>query len=199
MSDATVALWARILNALPTSRLLLKTRQLKNPTVQKTTLARFATHGIGENRLILEGHMPSRADHLASYQRVDIALDTFPYPGVTTSAEALWMGVPVLTMQGDRFLSRTAASIAQNVGLADWIATSEDDYVAKAVSFAGDLPKLAALRAGLREQVRVSPLFDAPRFAKHFEEALWGMWQAKSAPSLVAGGQSLPPRADTLE
>jgi predicted O-linked N-acetylglucosamine transferase (SPINDLY family) len=179
LNDTTVALWARILTTLPTSRLLLKAHQLKDTSVVNTTMKRFATQGIAAQRLILEGPTAQRADHLTAYHRVDIALDPFPYPGVTTSAEALWMGVPVLSMQGDRFMSRTATSIAHNAKLSDWIATSEDDYVAKAIQFANDLPKLAALRAGIREQVRTSPLFNAPLFAKHFEDALWGMWENK--------------------
>ncbi len=179
INDATVALWARILTTLPSSRLLLKAHQLKDASVADTTMQRFAAHGIAAQRLILEGPTAQRADHLTAYHRVDIALDPFPYPGVTTSAEALWMGVPVLSMQGDRFMSRTATSIAHNAGLSDWIAANKDDYVAKAIHFAGDLPKLTSLRAGLHEQVRTSSLFDAPRFAKHFEDALWGMWRAK--------------------
>lgn len=177
VNDATVSLWARILASVPHSRLLLKAHQLRDPMAVTTTLQCFAAQGIEAERLILVQPTSQRSDHLASYHRVDIGLDPFPYPGVTTSAEALWMGVPVLCMQGDRFLSRTAASIAHNAGLPDWIATSEDDYVAKAIQFSRDVPRLAALRAALREQVRVSPLFDAPRFTKHFEQALWKMWQ----------------------
>lgn len=180
MSDATVSLWARILAAVPHSRLLLKAHQLKDSMTATTTLQRFATHGIGAERLILVQPTSDRSDHLAAYHRVDIGLDPFPYPGVTTTAEALWMGVPVLSMQGDRFLSRTAAGIAHNAGLPDWIATSEDDYVAKAIEFSQDIPRLGVLRARLRQQVSTSPLFDAPRFAKYFEQALWGMWQAKN-------------------
>ncbi len=179
MNDATVAVWARILEAIPTSKLLLKAKQLRDTGANTSTLERFAAHGIAAERLILAQPTTQRSDHLATYHRVDIALDPFPYPGVTTSAEALWMGIPVLTLRGDRFVSRTAASIAHNVGLPDWIARNEDDYISKAVHFAADFPKLATLRANLREQVRISPLFDAPRFAKHFEEALWGMWQAR--------------------
>lgn len=179
LNDMTVALWARLLKALPDSRLLLKAHQLKDASAAAKTRERFAAQGIESVRLILEGPTAQRTDHLATYHRVDIGLDPFPYPGVTTSAEALWMGVPVLTLQGDRFLSRTAASIAHHAGLPDWIATNEVDYVNKALQFSNDLPKLAKLRAGLREQVRASSLFDAPRFARHFETALWGMWQAK--------------------
>lgn len=177
MSDATVAVWAKVLQAVPGSRLLLKSKQLQNTGVLAATIQRFAAHGIVEERLILEAWAAQRIDHLAAYQRADIALDTFPYPGVTTSGEALWMGVPVITLQGDRFLSRTAESIAHNVCLADWVASDEEDYVAKAVAHTADLQRLASLRAGLRQQVLASPLFDAPRFARSFEQVLWGMWK----------------------
>lgn len=177
MTDAVVAVWARVLKSVPGSRLVLKSKQLNNPVSCEQTRQRFLACGIAPDRLILGGTFASREDHLAAYNNVDIALDTFPYPGVTTSVEALWMGVPVLCMQGNRFLSCTAASIAHNAGLPDWIAADEDDYVAKAVAFASDLERLAALRSVLREQVLASPLFDAPRFARHFEDALWGMWQ----------------------
>jgi hypothetical protein len=105
-------------------------------------------------------------------------LDTFPFPGGTTTAESLWMGVPVLTLAGKTFLSRQGVGMLMNVGLTDWIASDADDYVARAVSHAGDLLALAALRGTLRQQVLDSPLFDARRFAGHFEAALRGMWQA---------------------
>ncbi len=181
MTDAVVAVWARVLKSVPHSRLLLKTKQLNDAAVCENTRRRFAACGIAPERLLLGGILDSRDEHLAAYNKVDIALDTFPYPGVTTSAEALWMGVPVLSLQGDRFLSGTAGSIARNAGLPDWIAADVDDYVAKAVAFASDLDCLASLRAGLRQQVLASPLFDAPRFARHFENALWGMWQHHQA------------------
>ena len=177
MNDRVVAVWARVLDSVPNSRLLLKNKQLGIAVLRESTLRRFAACGIAPDRLILAGILASRDDHLAAYNKVDIALDTFPYPGVTTSAEALWMGVPVLSLRGDRFLSRTAESIARNVGLPDWIAADEDEYVAKAVAFSSDLDHLAAQRANLRGQVLASPLFDAPRFARNFENALWGMWQ----------------------
>ena len=146
-------LWARILKSVPDSRLLLKTKQLNDPVVCEQTRQRFAACGIAPDRLILGGMLASRDDHLAAYNKVDIALDTFPYPGVTTSVEALWMGVPVLSLHGDRFLSLTAKSIAHHAGLPDWVAVDKDNYVAKAVAFASDLERLAALRAGLRQQV----------------------------------------------
>ncbi|ADE10852.1 tetratricopeptide repeat protein [Sideroxydans lithotrophicus] len=176
MNDAVVALWAKILSAIPGAKLFLKYSQLNDPSVRDATLQRYAMHGIGKERLILEGSSP-RAEYLASYHRVDIALDPFPYPGGTTSMESLWMGVPVLTRRGDRFLAHAGETIACNAGLDTWVATDEDDYLAKAVSFSSDLARLAKLRAGLRSQVLSSPIFDAPRFAGHFENAMWGMWK----------------------
>ncbi|MFA7239778.1 MAG: tetratricopeptide repeat protein [Sulfuricellaceae bacterium] len=176
MNDTVVALWARVLLATPGSRLFLKTKQLGEASVRQRTLARFAAHGIDADRLILEGAAP-RAELLASYRRVDIALDPFPYPGGATSAESLWMGVPLLTLAGRRFLSHIGESILQNAGLPEWIATDADDYVARAALHAGDVQRLATLRDGLRQQVLASPLFDAPRFAHHFETALRGMWR----------------------
>ncbi len=181
MNDAVVAVWVRILKAVPNSRLLLKTKQLSDPVVCEKTRQRFTVCGIAPDRLLLGGTLASADDHLAMYNKVDIALDTFPYTGVTTSFEALWMGVPVLSMRGNRFLTRTAGSIAHNAGLPEWIAGDEDDYVAKAMAFAYGLDRLAALRASLRQQVLASPLFDAPRFARNFENALREMWQIYQA------------------
>jgi predicted O-linked N-acetylglucosamine transferase (SPINDLY family) len=178
VNEAVIALWSRVLCAVPKSRLFLKTKHLNDPALCATMRQRFAAFGIPADRLLLEGSSP-RAELLAAYQRVDIALDPFPYPGGTTSVEALWMGVPLITRRGDRFLSHMGESIAHNAGLADWIAANDNDYVAKAVYHSTHLERLAALRAGLRAQVLASPLFNAPRFARNFEAALWGMWQRR--------------------
>jgi protein O-GlcNAc transferase len=175
MTDAVVALWARVLLAVPCSRLLLKTKQLAETAARDRTIKRFESCGVNADRLCLEGPA-TRAELLASYNRVDVALDPFPYPGGTTSAEGLWMGVPVLTRKGDRFLSHVGETIANNAGLARWIASSDDDYVAKAVAYTANLDELAALRRGLRAQVVASPLFDASRFAKNFATTMWAMW-----------------------
>jgi predicted O-linked N-acetylglucosamine transferase (SPINDLY family) len=175
LNDAVVALWARVLHAVPQSRLYLKTRQLTPSKAKQQTIERFGKHGIDASRLILEGHAP-RHELLAAYRNVDIALDPFPFPGGTTSVECLWMGVPVLTLVGDCYLSHIGESILQNAGLADWIARSPDEYVSKAVSHAGNLQRLATLRDKLRTQVLESPLFDAPRFALNFEATLREMW-----------------------
>lgn len=176
MGAPVVAAWSRILNAVPNARLLLKTKQLNDLALQQATRERFAAHGIDSERLILEGAAP-RAELLASYKRIDIALDPFPYPGGTTTLEALWMGVPVLNLKGDRFLSHVGESILQTTGLGEWIADDEDDYVAKAVANAGNLEYLGALRQELRQRLIDSPLCDAPRFARNLENAFREMWQ----------------------
>lgn len=180
INDRVVALWARSLTAVPGSLLFLKTKQLSDRAIREDLQRRFAAHDIAGERLILEGSSP-RAELLQSYHRVDIALDPFPYPGGTTSVEALWMGVPVLTRRGDRFLGHLGESITRNAGLADWIADDDDDFVIKAAAHASDVSRLSRLRAGLRHQVLASPLFDAERFAHHFEAAMWGMWQARTS------------------
>ncbi len=176
MGDAVVALWARVLSAVPNSRLFLKARQLYQPPVRESVFEQFGRHGIDPARLILEGP-ESRANYLAAYNRVDMALDPFPYTGGTTTAEALWMGVPVLTLSGQHFLNRQGVGLLMNAGLPEWIACDPDDYVSRAVAHAGNLEKLAGLRMRLREQVLASPVFDAARFASHLDAALRGMWK----------------------
>ena len=176
VNDAVMALWGRVLGSVSGSRLFLKSPQFSEAAVRQRVVERFAAHGIGADRLILKSLVP-RAEYLVPYQQVDIALDPFPYPGITTSIEGLWMGVPMLTLSGERFLSRQGIGLLMNAGLPDWVATDTDDYVARAVSHAGDLQRLAALRNGLRQQVLASPIFDAPRFAHHFEAALRDMWR----------------------
>jgi protein O-GlcNAc transferase len=109
-----------------------------------------------------------------------VMLDSFPYPGVTTTCEALWMGVPTLTLAGDTLLSRQGAGVLAAARMDEWIAGSVADYIGKAITLAGDVPKLAALHANLRERASASPLFDARRFARNFEQAMWAMWRARA-------------------
>ncbi|HWR75669.1 MAG TPA: tetratricopeptide repeat protein [Thiobacillus sp.] len=187
ISDHVVACWARALQAVPDGKLYLKTKSLGVPEVREKLVASFARFGIAPERLILEGQFASHEEHFRAYRQVDIALDPFPYPGITTTVEALWMGVPVLSMRGQRFISHQGETILHNVGLPEWIAADADDYVAKAAAFAGDIKALAALRAGLRERLLASPLCDAPRFARNLESALRGMWQKWC-------GQQKPPK-----
>ena len=177
LSDIAAVCWARILEAVPQSRLLLKARQLEEAAVQEDIRKRFVALGIDRDRIVLKKIMPDRLQHLGAYQEIDIALDPFPYAGTTTSVEALWMGVPVLTLSGERFGSRAGESILKNIGLNGWIADTPDDYVKKAKTFAADLPGLTALRANLRGELLASPVCDAVRFAGNLEGAFRGMWR----------------------
>jgi len=175
IGDDVVALWSRVLHGVPGSRLLLKAKQFATPAGCDAMTERFGAHGVDAGRLILEG-FTTRTAHLEAYNRIDLALDPFPYPGGTTSVESLWMGVPVLTRRGDRFLSRVGETIAQTAGMSDWVADDSDDYVSKAAAFASDHERLRSLRAGLREQLLSSPVCDAARFARNLEDAFEGMW-----------------------
>ena len=125
----------------------------------------------------------TRASYLSAYAGVDIVLDTFPYPGGTTTAEALWMGVPTLTLALPGMLGRQGEAMLGALGLDEWIARSEDDYVSAAIAWGradrSALEQLAELRAGLRQRATHSPLFDAPRFARDFERALQQLWQTR--------------------
>lgn len=175
VNEAVIGLWSRILAAVPESRLLLKAKQLEDEGVRSRMVERFRACGCRSSKLVLEG-WSSRSDYLESYNRVDIALDTFPFTGGTTSVEGLWMGVPLITLRGDRMLSRQGEGILRNIELTDWIAIDEDAYVAGAVARAGDLAALSGLRTQLRARLLASPLCDAERFAGNLENAFRGMW-----------------------
>jgi protein O-GlcNAc transferase len=176
LSDATLSAWGRILAALPGARLRLQGSQMRFAAARARLLGRFARFGIEAGRVMLAEQVP-REDYLAAHAGVDLILDTFPYPGGTTTCEALWMGVPTLTLAGDTLVSRQGASLLACAGLGDWIAADEDDYVARALAHAADTAGLARLRSSLRATVLASPLFDAPRFARNLEAALHGMWE----------------------
>lgn len=175
VSDRVIQAWARILAGTPGSRLLVKSQLKRDQEKTKEVFARFAINGISTNQLILEDY-ESRQNYFYAHHRVDIALDPFPYPGGTTTAESLWMGVPVLTLAGTHFLERQGVGLLANVGLENWIANDEEDYIAKALRLAADIENLAKLRSALRQQALRSPIFDGRRFAIHFVEAMRQMW-----------------------
>jgi len=175
MGDAVLETWGEILAALPNAKLRVQCKQLGEPAQVEQMLQRLQRYGIDPARVRTQGSSHREA-YLAAHAEVDVILDTFPYPGGTTTCEALWMGVPTLTLAGNSLLARQGASLLTSAGLKEWVTTDKDEYIARAIALAGDLPKLATLRAVLRQQVLASPLFDAPRFAMNFEDALWGMW-----------------------
>jgi protein O-GlcNAc transferase len=168
-----IELWAQILRSLPTSQLLLKARQLADETVRDALVASFGKLGIAPERLQFHSRIQSRREHLDLYSEIDIALDTFPYCGATTTCEALWMGVPVVTLAGTRHASRVGASLLTAANLSNWIATSEAEYVAIATALAESRPS----RKTIRQNMGQSALTDAPKFTKAYEQALRGIWQ----------------------
>jgi protein O-GlcNAc transferase len=179
MNNEVILVWSKILKTMIHAKLHLKSKQYADPEVIKIVQEKFSAHGVVAERLICEGPS-SRSAYFEAYNSIDIVLDTFPYPGGTTSVDALWMGVPVLTLKGDRFLSHLGESIATSAGQTDWIAEDHDDYVNKAVAFASNLPELAAVRKNLRDRVLRTPLFDTDLFAKDFGATLWSLWHEKS-------------------
>lgn len=176
VNDRVAAVWARILSRVSGSKLFLKAFQFGDETEREAARKRFAALGIGAERLVLEGPSP-RAEYLAAYNRVDLTLSPFPYPGGTTTAESLWMGVPVLCRRGDRFLGHLCESVVRSVGLDDWIAADDDDYIEKAIGFVRDRQALATLTSTLRARVLASSLTDAPRFARTLEDTFAAMWR----------------------
>jgi len=171
LSDATVRLWSRVLKAVPTARLLIKSKALVDTHTQAFTAERFGAEGVSRERLMLVGWVPDDAGHLGAYGRVDVALDTFPYSGTTTTCEALWMGVPVMTLAGATHASRVTASLLHRVGLDDWATSSPDAFVQRAVRAAGDVRTLQTLRHTLRQRMAASPLCDGEAYAVAVEAA----------------------------
>jgi predicted O-linked N-acetylglucosamine transferase (SPINDLY family) len=176
MNDKVIEVRSKILKAVPNSKLFLKSKELGVISEQKIILDRFLKFGISKDRLIFE-KSSQRDEYFKSYNKVDIALSPFPYGGVTTSIDGLWMGVPVLSRKGDKFLSHVGETIAYNCGLENWIANSDDEYISKAIEFSADLKTLSNLREVMREKVLNSPIFNSKRFSRNFEKGLWDMWK----------------------
>lgn len=179
LNARVIAMWARVLASVPGSRLLLAYHHLfADPERTAPLEDAFARHGVQPERLLFLGRGEGRHDHLARHRLVDIALDPFPFAGCTTTFEALWMGVPVVSLVGERFLGRTGLSHLAAIGLEELAAPDEDAYVRIAADLALDLDRLAGLRSSLRRRVAASPLIDAPAYARTMEAAFRDMWRA---------------------
>ena len=177
INEPLIALWAKILNACPGSRMLLKAGGFAEDATSRRVGEIFVRHGIDPERVRMTGQVVSPAEHLATYKWIDIALDTFPYHGTTTTCEAMWMGVPVVTLAGRTHASRVGMSLLSNAGLADLIATDESQYVDIATKLASDRERLRELRHTLRGRLEQSPLGDGPAFARRLETAYRQMWR----------------------
>jgi protein O-GlcNAc transferase len=177
VSTATFDAWAKLLSRLPKARLLLKGTPFADATTRALFLARLGERGVTAERVDLVASLPSATEHLALYRRMDIALDPFPFNGTTTTCEALWMGVPVVTLRGHRHAGRVGASLLTQIGLTDLIANSIEEYVEIAVALFSNPGRLEDLRRTLRPRMAASPMCDERAFARKIETAFRTMWQ----------------------
>lgn len=177
VTDPMLRTWARILAAVPNSRLLVKAAGMEDLGVRNDVEARMRRAGIPDARVELVAQVRETAAHLAMYGRVDIALDAYPYHGTTTTCEALWMGVPVVTRVGDRHVARVGLSLLTSLGRTAWAANNEEAYVRIAVDLARDVERLAEIRRTLRDAMRRSELLNHAGQARRFGEAVRGCWR----------------------
>jgi len=175
LSDATVRCWADLLSHVPNSRLLLKYKIFEDAATRRFHQDRFLAAGLAADRLELLGHIDDAQGHLGAYGRIDVALDPFPYNGTTTTCEALWMGVPVVTLAGSRHAGRVGASLLHRVGLDELVVPDPEAYGALAAALATDPDRLATLRAAMRDRLAASPLLDGAGFARAVEAVLLGI------------------------
>ncbi len=178
INDRTLDAWAAAMHAVPGSRLVLKSLGLATTSVRDSLLGRLRTRGIDPSRLETLARVANPGDHLRLYERIDLALDTFPYHGTTTTCEALWMGVPVVSLTGRVHAARVGLSLLHAIGHPEWAGESIEEFARIAATLASDRPRLSALRLGLREAVRQSPLCDAVGYGRRMSQALRAMWRA---------------------
>jgi predicted O-linked N-acetylglucosamine transferase (SPINDLY family) len=174
-----VRIWAQILDRLGDAKLLLKAIALSSEDVRKRLISMCAENGIDPDRLTLRGRTSSFEEHLAFYNQIDVALDTFPYHGTTTTCEALYMGVPVVTLVGNHHCSRVGLSLLSAVGEDNLVTRTPEEYIERAIALAGDVEKRRGLRRNLRGKMEASPLMDQHRFTRGLElqyRELWGKW-----------------------
>ncbi len=178
LSPATIEAWAKILNKVEGSRLLLKSASLVDEGTQERFFTMFESHGVPSSRVEMMGKLSSH-DHMRLYDSIDIGLDPFPYNGTTTSCEALFMGVPIVAVLGDRHAARVTGSLLHQVGLGDLATNNVENYVNKAVELANDLDRLESIRVDLRENMINSPLCDQQQHTRNVEQAyrqMWSIW-----------------------
>ena len=177
VNDDVIALWSKILLSISNSKLLLKNKDFDSKKIIENTFTRFEKHNINRNRLLLKGESKTRKESIEVYNEIDIALDPFPFQGNTTTCEAVWMGVPVITLKGNRYLFHFGESINSNLNMCDWIAANHCEYVSKAIKFSSDIDLLSKIRINLRAKALQSPVFDASRFTEHLSGKFWEIWK----------------------
>lgn len=177
VTSEVLDVWARLLTEVPDSRLMLKSNHLDARANKMRLMQAFEQRGVASQRLILLGNIKNTSKHLQLYNDIDVALDPFPYGGTTTTCEALWMGVPVITLSGTTHASRVGASLLHRVGLEDLVSHSREDYIAIARKLVQDKPRLRSLRTSLRVTLKQSPLGDAESFTRMLEQAFEQAWR----------------------
>ncbi len=177
LTPKVIEVWAKILATVTNSRLLLKSRSTADPYTRSRLIGLFQQQGINQNQLILQGHINGNMDHLNMYNQIDIALDTFPYNGTTTTCESLWMGVPVITLCGNIHASRVSASLLSQLNLDEFIAEDVKGYVDKAIKYSSMPDLLDQLRSELRSTMRRSTLLNGKLFTKNIEVAYTEFWR----------------------
>ena len=183
ISPTILALWVQVLKTIPNSKLFVKAKSLNDTKTRQTFLNRLAKLGIESERVIIANYLPVTENHLKLYHQIDIGLDTYPYHGATTTCEALWMGIPVVTLVGDKHASRMGISILTTIGLTELIAKTPAEYIQICEKLANNMSYLKTLRAKMRERMQTSPLMDGATFTYHLESAyrnIWKKWCAKT-------------------
>ena len=176
INDRLLRCWANILTAVPDARMVIKGRGLADPWLRQRVLKIFADKNIAEERLDLFDHLANKQDHLSLFGKIDVMLDSFPYSGATTVCEALWMGVPTITIAGDRYVSRMATSILNTIGHDDLVAKDEQQYTDLASTLAKSPERIASYRRSLRQRAAASPLADQKRFVTAMEDDIRHVW-----------------------
>lgn len=184
INDPLLKVWKRVVDAVPGSRLMLKNHGLVQAEIRESLAGRLERLGFRREQFELVSKQASMREHLATYGKVDVALDTYPYHGTTTTCDALHMGVPIVALAGSMHASRVGVSLLTNVGLADLIAADEDGYVERAVALAGDVERRRELRGSLRARLGASPICDEAGYADRFAAMLRGVWARACAGGL---------------
>jgi protein O-GlcNAc transferase len=177
INDTVIDLWSKILSSTPSSKILLKNKDFDDKKIFENFLLKFEKKNINRNRVILQGESKTRKELLEVYNSIDIGLDPFPFQGNTSTCEAVWMGVPVLTLKGNRYLFHFGENINFNLNMPDWTAKNYQEYIDKAVNFSVNVSDLSKIRMSLRQKALKSPLFDTNKFVINFSNTLWKVWR----------------------